>query len=439
VTGTGRHPEAVPPPRPECRPGSPGLARSLGELLRPGDRIVWSPGAAEPTPVLREVLAAAADVGAELLVTLPLTDTLDAQVTDRLRVRCLGGLGTARRLRGADVLPVHWSALPRLLGRELPVDVAVVQVSPPDASGRHSLGVDASYTWAALHAARLRVAEVNARMPWTRGHDPVPTSLFDVVVHTDRPLPEPASPVPTDVERAVARHAAAFVDDGAVLQTGVGRAPGAVLELLADRRDLGVHTGLLDEAMWRLVRSGAVTNARKEVDRGWTVAGTLAGPPELYREAHAARVLVRDATVTHDVRALGALSRFTSVNSALEVDLSGQVNAERAGGRFVGAVGGLCDFVRGAALSDGGRSLLVLPATTSAGSSRIVPSLSDGTVTVSRSDVDVVVTEWGAAQLRGCDLPERARRLVDVAAPQFRDDLAAAARSSWGPAVRAPR
>lgn len=404
------------------------LVERLIALLRPGDRIVWGQGAAEPTPVLKAVLEAADRHGAELLVTLAFSDTVDAAVERRFTVQRTGGMGTARRLSGARVLPVHLSALPGLMrSREVRVDVAVVQVSPADLHGRHSLGIDATYSAAALGAARVRIAEVNARMPWLDGHDPVDSATFDLLVHTDRPLLEVPAEELSSVDRAIGRHAAEFIDDRAVLQAGVGRVPGAVLELLSDRRDLGVHTGLLGESIWRLICCGAVTNAHKEIDVGATVAGTLAGSAQMYAMARAANVLVKEAMSTHGLPALAALSRFTAVNSAVEVDLTGQVNAEWTGARFVGAVGGLGDFARAAQLSAEGRSIIALPSTTSDGRSRIVASLHSGTVTVPRSDADVIVTEWGAAQLRGCDVPERVRRLVAVAAPQFRTELSRAA------------
>jgi acyl-CoA hydrolase len=405
-------------------PSGDFAARVLA-LLRPGDRILSSQGAAEPTPVLRDVLDAAQELRCELLITLTFSDTIGPDRERHLDIRRLGGLGSARRLSSPRVLPVHWSALPVLIAsREVPVDVAVVQVSHADGRGRHSLGIDASHSWAALRAARVRIAEVNAQMPWTDGHEPVPTELFDLIVHTDRPLLEVVPPPPSDVDLAIARHAAEFIEDGAVLQAGIGRAPRAVLDLLADRRDLGVHTGLLDDGLWQLIRSGAVTNSRKETNAGTSVTGTLAGGAAMYSQARGAGIVVREATVTHGLVSIARLSRFTAINSALEVDLTGQVNAEWTGGRFVGGVGGLGDFVRGAQLAPAGRSILVLPSTSSSGASRVVDRLHDGTVTVPRSDVDVVVTEWGAAQLRGCDLVERARRLTEVAAPEFRAALA---------------
>ena len=299
------------------------------------------------------------------------------------------------------------------------MDVALVQVAPADATGRHSLGIDAAYAHAAMKAARLVVAEVNDRMPHTWGHVPVDPDSFDLVLRTDRPLPEVPPRAPSPMEQAIANHAVTLVPDGATLQFGIGSTPGAVAAALAGRRGLGLHTGLMDDAQFLLVRTGAV-----DVDRRRPVAGTLAGTRALYTEAAEAGVLVRDAEHSHGSVSLSRLRRFTAVNTAVEVDLTGQVNAEVAGNRYVGGVGGLADFVRGALVSDGGRSVFVLPSTAANGRvSRIVTRLAEGTVTVPRSDVDAVATEHGVAELRGRSLAERAELLRAIAHPDHRAAL----------------
>lgn len=405
----------------------------LRDALRPGDHVVWSQGAATPVPVVAE-LAAVRDAwrGGRALLGVGVVD-LPGELADAVELVGLGALGTHRRLADAGhlaVLPDHFSQVPSLLRRgHLRADVAVVQVSPPDATGRHSLGLDASYVGAAIEHARLVVAEVDTRVPWTAGHDPVPGDRLDLVLCTDRPLPElPAASV-TDVARRIAAHAAAYVEDGATLQVGIGAVPGAVLDALRDRRDLGLHTGLLDDRQHALVTTGVVTGARRDDRPGRVVAATIAGTAALYDELARDDLDVVDAEVSHGLASLARVPRLTAIDAALEVDLTGNLNAEVAGDRYVGGVGGIGDFLRGALVSPGGRSLVVLPSTDRHGRSRIVPAGACRAVTVPRSDVDVVVTEHGAAELRGCPLEERARRLITIADPSHRDALTASVGS----------
>ena len=402
----------------------------LRALLRPNDHIVLSQGAAEPLPLIAALdeVRDAADGGA-LLLTTRFSDAVHAGMADHLRLRGLGGMGSNRplaRVGLVQVLPLHLSQLPQLMRRgELRVDVTFVQVAPADATGTHSLGIDASYTRAAMSVSRVVVAEVNAQMPSTGGHPRVPTEAFDLVLDTDRPLIEVDLPAASAIERAIGRRVATYVENGATLQVGIGSAPRAVVEHLSERRGLSIHTGLLDEALFSLVGSGVVA-APGSTEVPSVVAGTLAGSHAFYRAAAEAGVELREAEHTHGLAVLAARPRFTAINGAVEIDVSGQVNAEMVGGHSIGAVGGLGDFVRGAMLSVGGRSVFALPATARDGRrSRIVGSLDDGVVTVPRSDVDVVVTEYGAASLRGCTEAQRAARLIRIAHPAHRAGLEA--------------
>ncbi|MGH3358330.1 MAG: acetyl-CoA hydrolase/transferase family protein, partial [Nocardioidaceae bacterium] len=247
-----------------------------------------------------------------------------------------------------------------------------------------------------------------------------------------RPLPELARPGVGSVEAAIAEHAAGLVTDRSVLQLGIGKVPEAVAARLGGHRDLGIHSGFLGEWAMELVESGAVTNAYKPIDRGVTVGGTLMGSRRLYRWAHDnAALAMRDVRHTHAADVLARFDTFVSVNGAIEVDLSGQVNAEVIGDRYVGAVGGQVDYVRAGAAAPRGWSVIALPAATArSGRSRIVPRLASAVVTTARSDVDVVVTEYGAAHLRGQPLAERARRMIAIAAPAFRDELSRAVHGS---------
>jgi acetyl-CoA hydrolase len=231
------------------------------------------------------------------------------------------------------------------------------------------------------------------------------------------------------VEAAIAQHVASLVPDGATLELGIGSLPERVLQALRGHRDLGIHSAVIGDGVVELMEAGVVTNARKPFDAGVTVAGMLMGTRRLYDFAHRnPRVRLAPSSHTHATAVMAALPNFFAINGAVEVDLSGQVNAESSNGRYIGAVGGQVDFVRGANASPGGRALMVLPSTAKGGRiSRIVPRLGDGVVTTARSDVDAVVTEFGVATLRGKSLRERSKALIDVAHPDHRESLERAA------------
>lgn len=257
-------------------------------------------------------------------------------------------------------------------------------------------------------------------MPRTDGTPGIPVGRFAAVVETDRPLAPVVDRDPDAVDEAIAGHVAGLVADGDTVQIGVGALPTAILAGLAGHRDLGFHAGMLTDGVLRLVEWGVISGARKEIDRGLLVTGTAIGAAELYARMGEMPVVFRPASYTHAPGVLARLRRLVAINSALEVDLTGQVGAEVVGGRHLGAVGGQADF-SGAAARSGARSIVALRST-AGDRSNVVEALS-GPVTTARADVDVVVTEHGVAHLRGCDLGERARRLVAVAAPERRDEL----------------
>jgi acetyl-CoA hydrolase len=255
---------------------------------------------------------------------------------------------------------------------------------------------------------------------------------IDVFVESDDRLIDMPDPEPSAVERAVAQQVAALVPDRATVQLGVGTLPAAVARALCDHRELGVHSGVVSDALVDLVERGVVTNAHKGCDPGHTVTGGLFGTQRLRDFAErSGAVDMRSVEYTHHIAVTAALAQFHTINSAIEIDLSGQANAEIAADRYLGAVGGQVDFVRGGVASPGGRSIIALPSTTPDGRhSRIVASLDARPVTTARSDVDVIVTEHGAAHLRGCPLRERARRLIAIAHPDHRDQLLRAMHES---------
>jgi acyl-CoA hydrolase len=254
----------------------------------------------------------------------------------------------------------------------------------------------------------------------------------DILVESDERIIDMPDPEPSAVERAVAEQVAALIPDRATVQLGVGTLPAAVAGALSNHRELGVHSGVVSDVLVDLVERGVVTNAHKGCDAGRTVTGGLFGTQRLRDFAEASGAIdMRSVEYTHQIAVTSALAQFHTINSAIEIDLSGQANAEIAGGRYLGAVGGQVDFVRGGGASPGGRSIIAVPSTTPDGKhSRIVASLGARPVTTARSDVDVIVTEYGAAHLRGCPLRERARRLIEIAHPDHRESLLRALHES---------
>jgi acyl-CoA hydrolase len=309
-------------------------------------------------------------------------------------------------------------------------DVAFVQVSPPDADGNHSFGLINDFVQAAVAKARVVIAEVNERVPFTLGDAVLPAARIDCAVHVARmPVEVPPAKI-TETDLAIAKIVAGYIADGTVLQVGIGATPDAILRLLHDRRDLGVHSGMIGDGLVDLVEAGVITNALKPIDAGVSITGALIGTRRLYEFVERnPKIGMRGSSYTHSDATLSRLTRLVTINSAMEVDLTGQVNAEQSGDQYLGGTGGQVDYVRAGSRSRGGRSIIALPATAKGGKiSRVTAALS-GPVTTARSEADVIVTEFGAAELKGKTLAERARRLVAIAHPDFREELDKAAHA----------
>jgi acyl-CoA hydrolase len=399
----------------------------LSTLLRPGDTIVWGQACAEPR-TLTELLVAQRHrlKGIRCFVGMPAETAIAPEHADALSVLSYCGTGTNARLYDAgalEIVPARYSELPGLLSAGgLAADVVFVQVSAPDQQGRHSLGLADDYLSPALDTARVVVAEVNDQVPWTFGARTLTEADWTASTRSSRPPAQMPVIEPAADIAGVAEQVARLVDDGATVQYGIGALPEAVLRALSSRRDLGIHSGLLTDAAMELLECGAVTGAHKTVDPGVAVGGFVAGSQRLFRFVDRnPAVAVRGTRYTHDQEVLAAQHHLVAINAALEVDLSGQVNAEQIGRRYVGAIGGAADFLRGAARSRGGLPIIALPST-ARGASRIVLRL-NGPVSTPRSDVGLVVTEFGAADLRGASLPQRAERLLAIAHPSHRAGL----------------
>lgn len=409
----------------------------LGGLLRAGDHIVCGQVTAEPLTLTRKLLAEAGDdLPLRLFLGATLSDTFEGRLPAGVRFLGYGAMARNASLadRGLlDVLPESYALLPGLFERGvLRADVVLLQAAPGIGGRRPSLGLANDYTLAAARRARVVVVELNPDVPWTHGAE-LPADLrVDHWVAAQTPPLELPPPASDPVSLAIAGHVAGLVPEGATLQTGIGNLPDAVLAGLAGHRDLGLHSGVLGDTAARLVQDGVITNARKGMDAGISVANTVSGSAALYRWVHDnPAVQVRESGYTHAAPVLAGLHQLCAINAALEIDLSGQVNCELVGGRQRGGIGGLLAFSRAARSSiHGGRSITVLPSTAAGGrSSRVVAAL-QGPATMGRSDVDLVVTEHGVADLRYATLAERAQRLIAIAAPADREELARAWRAS---------
>lgn len=407
---------------------TPRPALDLVEHVRPGDTVVWGQACAEPRTLTEQLMGRRARIGPfRCFLGIPAAGTAvrpeHADVVSFVSYTGSGGNRALHRAGVLDVVPAHYSALPELLSSGLMcADVVLLQVPPPDERGRYGLGLADDYISAAIEPARVVIAEINEQVPRVPGERTLGCEEIDVVLRTSRPPAEVPARAGDPVMARVAANVAGLIEDGATLQFGVGALTDEVLRQLSDRRDLGVHSGLITDGVADLAAAGVLTGARKTVDPGQCVAGLLMGTRRLFDFADRNPDMHLCATgYTHDPEVLAAQERFVAINSAVQVDLTGQVNAEAVGGSYVGAVGGAADFLRGAARSRGGLPIVALPST--AGSrSRIVASLS-GPVSTARSDAGVVVTEYGVADLRGQSLRERRQRLLAIAHPDHRGPL----------------
>lgn len=399
--------------------------------VRVDDVVTWPQGTGEPLGLTRRLVAQRHALPAlEVFVGMTTSATLSPEYADRFRFRTLNGAGTTRRLTAADrsdIVPAYVSAVPRLVrSGAIRVDVVLLRARRhPKKPGFFTVGVMADFVPALVEAARCVIAEIDERLPLTAQDALVAASDIDVLTECDTDeilLPDPQ---PDAIEQRIAAHVAALVPDGATIQLGIGALPVAVCRALEGHRDLGVHSGVISDVIVDLVEKGVVTNARKSIDTGRIVTGGLFGSRRLMDFADGNDAIeLRSSEYTHSQQVLARIENFFAINSSIEVDLTGSVNSEIAAGRYLGAIGGLPDFVRGAAASSGGRSIIALPSTTPDGKqSRIVAALDGRPVTTPRADADLVVTEYGVADLRGRSLRERAERLRAIAHPDFRDRL----------------
>ncbi len=321
------------------------------------------------------------------------------------------------------LIPLHYSSIEDYLQKEIRFDVLLIQVSPPDRNRMCNLGVSVDFVPTLLEGNATVIAEINASMPVSNNSPSIPLDRIDYAVEVNHPLVEPPESKNQPEGDTLSRYVASLIKDGDTIETGVGKQPSAILEALRDKNDLGFHSGLISAPVLSLIENGNINGSRKSIDKGVAVTGVAYGPQKFY-EAMALRddISFRPVSYTHNIGTLRKLENFVAINSAIEVDLFGQVNTEFVNDRQVSGVGGLVDFMRGARVARNGRSIIAIPAKAgSKGKSRIVPLVR--IATCSRNDVDYVVTEYGIASLRNKTARERAEALISIAAPEFRDEL----------------
>lgn len=399
------------------------------EMVKSGQCVALSPVCAEPETLI-ESLAASKDrlEDVEIYTMMPLGECpyVRPEMAGHFKVKTfsIGPRLMEPVSRGqAEYIPCHLSQIPVLFSDgTIQVDVALLQLSPPDRKGFCSLGVSVGYIRPVVERAKIVIAEINEQMPRTMGDTLVHLSQVDYAVEASHPLPTIPQPKITEVEKRIAGFVSDLIPDGAVLQIGIGNISDAILEQLREKRGLRIHTGSFSDGVIKLVESGAL----EIKGSGSIVSMDLMGTKKLYDFCHENSIIeMRPIEYTHAIQVLSQIKGLVSVSSGIQIDLSGQVNSEMRGETLINGVGGQLDFLRGAAASPGGKSVIAFPSTAKKGEiSRIISKLAAGSsATVGRADIDSVVTEYGVARLRGKSLPERARELIAVAHPKFREEL----------------
>jgi len=407
--------------------------------IRSGEQVYVHCASAAPSILLDALVARAEelrDVGMVHLHTEGPGPHLAPAMAGHFRHRALFVGPNARKAINegrADYVPVFLSDVPRLFeSGAVPLDVVLVNVTPPDAHGFCSLSVSVEAMHAAMRSATTVIAQLNSAMPRTLGDSFIHVDDIDLAVEVDIPPYERPIGKISDIERRIGQYVAELVPDGATLQLGIGAIPAATALALRDHRDLGVHTEMFTDSVVDLVEAGVITGARKERNRGKVVTAFLMGSTRLYDFVRDNPMIeMRPVDFTNDTHVIRSFSKMTAINSAIEVDLTGQVVADSIGQRIYSGVGGQMDFIRGAALASEGRAIIALPATAAGGSmSRVVGMLKPGAgVVTTRAHARTIVTEYGVAELFGRSLRERAAALIGIAHPDHRDELKAEAKA----------
>lgn len=416
-------------------------AEEAVKIIKSGDRVFIHSAVAAPQLLISEMAKRAEELEDVEIVKLH-TDGpapyAQPGMERHFRVNAFFVGGNVRKAVNegrADYLPVFLSEVPGLFRKNiLPIDVALIQVSPPDEHGFCTLGVSVDASLAAAKTAKMVIAQVNTYMPRTHGDGFLHVNELDFLVEGDMELPQMAFAEPGDVEMRIGRFCADLVEDGATLQMGIGGIPNAVLKALEHHQDLGIHTEMFAEGVIDLVEKGVITGMKKRIHPGKIVSGFVMGTRRLYDFIHDnPQVAMLDIAYINDTAVIRRNPKVTAINSAIEVDLTGQVCADSIGYTHYSGVGGQMDFIRGASLSDGGKPIIALPSVTSKGESRISAHLKEGAGVVStRAHIHYVVTEYGVANLYGKNMRQRAKELIRIAHPDHRESLERKASERFG-------
>ena len=401
----------------------------LSDHIKPGSFVTWGQGSGEPLGLVEKLMDERREVGrVSAFVGLSISGKLRPEHADFVTPYSFGALGTTSRLEKAGILnliPCNYSSIcGNIRNRRIRVDTVFVQLSPAGPDGSHSLGFCNDFLPAAIGVANLVIGEINPNVPWTNADHRLDENQIDIITQTDYPLVEISAKEASDAQSLIGANVADLVRENSTLQYGIGALPGAILKALSGHRNLGLHTGVIGEEVIDLIQSGAINNSRKAIDTGISVGAFCVGNNRLGNFLHCNDAFaIHRATSTHSSKNLAQLDNLVAINSALEVDLFGQVNTEQIDSRYIGAIGGQVDFMHAATINENGLSIIAMSAISPNGQSRIVAKLSGPCVTTSRGDVEVVVTEFGIADLRGRTLRERGLLISDIAAPQFREQL----------------
>ncbi|HPL40842.1 MAG TPA: acetyl-CoA hydrolase/transferase C-terminal domain-containing protein [Syntrophorhabdaceae bacterium] len=406
-------------------------AEEAVQKVKSGDRIVFSHACGEPR-VLPATLMKRVDelTDVQIVHMVPMGEALYCRpeyAGSFRHVALFSGAPTREAIweNRADYVPYVFSEIPFLFDSVLPVDVAMVTVSPPDKNGFCSLGVSVDYTKKAVESAKIVIAEINKAMPRTHGDSFVHVSEIDCFVEVDIPIAELKATELTEVEINIGKYVTELIEDGSCLQLGIGGIPDAVLKNLGSLKDLGVHSEMISDGVKHLVEKGIINGRKKNFHKDKIVITFLMGSREFYDWVDDNPIIeMRTVDYTNNPYIIAQNKNMVAINSALEVDLLGQVCADTIGPKQFSGVGGQLDFVRGARMSEGGKAVIALPSTAKGGISRIVPTLKEGAaVTTSRNDVDYVVTDYGIASLKGKTVRDRMKALINIAHPNVREEL----------------
>lgn len=407
--------------------------------IKSGNRVVISHAVGEPSYLVDAMVANAASYrNVELVHMVPMgkSDYCKPEYAENFRHNALfAGGGTRKAIAEgrADYTPGFFFEVPKLFDTTMPVDVALVHVTPPDENGVCSLGVSADYTVPAVKKAKLVIAQVNDQMPYTYGDTEINAADIDVLVEHSAPIIRLQPPKIGEIERAIGANCASLIQDGDTLQLGIGAIPDAVLLFLKDKKNLGIHSEMFSDGVVELAEAGVINNRLKNSNPGKFMVAFLMGTQRLYDFVHKnPAVEMRSVERINHPMIAAENDNLVSINSCVQIDLMGQIASESIGYTQISGVGGQVDFIRAAALSKGGRAIIAIPSSTK-GISKIVPLLDEGAaVTTSRNDVDYVVTEYGVAKLKGKTLRQRAEALIKIAHPDFREELEEVYRNRFG-------